>query len=82
MKSTMGRSGALLAVAIAGAALSGCASAFVSGGVASASMEDGRVAIDSRTARASVGPAGPEADARRSRTAICIDGATGAAVSC
>lgn len=71
-----------LAALCAALALSGCASAFVGGGVATVSGQDGRVDIDARTAGASVGPAGPSAGAARASASVCTDAATGATYRC
>lgn len=70
------------AAALAALMLSGCASGFVSGGVATASARDGRIDIDSRSGTAAIGPAGPSVETQRRSGAVCIDRVTGAAVSC
>ncbi|WP_157928764.1 hypothetical protein [Pararhizobium haloflavum] len=70
---------ALLFIAVTA---SGCASGYVTGGVASASASNGRVEIDSRTGRAEIGPGGARATTDRSSTALCVDPATGVAVVC
>lgn len=62
--------------------LAGCASGFVSGGVATATVQDGRIAVDSRTARAAIGPSGPDGRVSRDVTAICVDHQSGTAVEC
>ncbi|WP_199864611.1 hypothetical protein [Rhizobium sp. EC-SD404] len=72
------RASVALATAVA---LSGC-SGFVSGGVAGASMSDGRVAVESRSATAAVGPSGPSVQTRRGSAAICVDPLTNAATAC
>lgn len=69
-----------LLVAVAG--LSGCASGFVSGGVATASADDGRISVESRTANAAIGPSGPATGAKRSSATICVDPNTGATFPC
>lgn len=78
------RSGAFVAAAavLAALSLSGCASGFVSGGVATASARDGRIDIDSRSGTAAIGPAGPSIEAQRRSGSVCIDRVTGAAVAC
>jgi hypothetical protein len=76
------RAGVQVGVAlIASLALSGC-SGFVSGGVAGASVSDGRIAVESRSATAAVGPSGTNVQTRRGSATICVDPVTNAAVAC
>jgi hypothetical protein len=76
------RTGVNLSVALVAAlALSGC-SGFVSGGVAGASVSDGRIAVESRSATAAVGPGGSNVQTRRGSATICVDPVTNAAVAC
>lgn len=75
----------MAAIAIAlGAPLviSGCASGFVSGGVATASASDGRVSVDSRTGSASIGPSGPAVSGNRTSGTVCVDQQTGTTYAC
>lgn len=78
------RSAALAAAtaALAASMLSGCASGFVSGGVATASARDGRIDIDSRSGTAAIGPAGPSVETQRRSGSLCVDRLTGATVAC
>lgn len=69
-------------ILLAAAGLSGCASGFVGGGVATASADDGRIAVESRTASAAIGPRGPAAGTVSSSATICVDPATGSTFSC
>jgi hypothetical protein len=76
------RTGVPVGVAlIASLVLSGC-SGFVSGGVAGASVSDGRIAVESRSATAAVGPGGTNVQTRRGSATICVDPVTNAAVAC
>jgi hypothetical protein len=71
--------GIVLVAAVIG--LSGCASGFVSGGVATASVSDNRIAVDSRVASAEIGPDGPRAGTQRRTGALCVTPG-GATVAC
>jgi hypothetical protein len=77
-RDAMRTSGRLAFALLAGLALTGCGSAFVGGGVATATVSDGRVAVDSRTASARTGLGGGVLSTQRRQLTTCRNGTSGA----